>query len=171
MNMCGRWDSWILTSIKIPAPVDSLISTLIHIPGHIYWTWYAWKATLICHIWLKTLVWKTMLIGRIWLTRRVCLEGNVDWPSLVGHDKERVAADNAAAEYVLGELRLAQRRGCCSVRENPFNSLHWCTPTEVSMFRQGTWWDTCYHACCLMKIIEESRKWRWGREQLRITKI
>jgi len=59
-------------------------------------------------------------------------------PDLQGHNKERVAASNAAAEFILGELRLHQSRGGCSGRENPAKSLHWYTPTEVSMFKQGT---------------------------------
>jgi len=70
-------------------------------------------------------------------------------PGLQGHDKERVTASNAAAEFILGELRLHQSRGGTSGRENPANSLHWHTPTEASMFKQGTWWDKQYDACTL----------------------
>ena len=67
-------------------------------------------------------------------------------PELQGYNKERVAASNAAAEFILGELRLHQSRGGTSGRENPANSLHWYTPTEVAMFKQGTWWDKYYDA-------------------------
>ena len=70
-------------------------------------------------------------------------------PDPKGHDRERVTADNDASEFVLGELRLHQSRGGCSGRENPAKSLHWYIPTEVGMFRQGTWWDTYYDACTL----------------------
>ena len=90
-------------------------------------------------------------------------------PELQGHDKERVAASNAAAEFILGELRLHQSRGGCSGRENPANSLHWYTPTEVGMFKQGTWWDKLYDACtlqgarrkkqCIRHDVEEIRLW------------
>ena len=68
-------------------------------------------------------------------------------PELQGYNKERVAASNAAAEFILGELRLHQSRGGTSGRENPANSLHWYTLTEVGMFKQGTWWDKYYDAC------------------------
>ena len=44
----------------------------------------------------------------------------------LSHDKESMAASNAAAEFVLGELRLHQSRVDCSGMENPANSLH-CT--------------------------------------------
>ena len=90
-------------------------------------------------------------------------------PELQGHDKERVAASNAASEFILGELRLHQSRGGCSGRESPANSLHWYTPTEVGMFKQGTWWDKIYHACtlqgarrkkqCIRHDVEEIRLW------------
>ena len=90
-------------------------------------------------------------------------------PDLQGHNKERVAASNAAAEFILGELRLHQSRGGCSRRENPANSLHWYTPTEVGMFKQGTWWDQLYDACtlqgarrkkqCIRHDVEEIRLW------------
>ena len=52
-------------------------------------------------------------------------------PELQGHDKERVAASNCAAEFILGEIRLHQSRGGTSGRENPANSLHWQTPTGL----------------------------------------
>ena len=68
-------------------------------------------------------------------------------PGLQGRDKERVTNDNEAAEFVLGELRMHQERGGASGRENPANSLHWCTPTEVGMFSQGKWFDKFYDTC------------------------
>ena len=90
-------------------------------------------------------------------------------PGLQGYDKERVAASNAAAEFILGELRLHQSGGGTSGRENPANSLHWYTPTEVGMFKQGTWWDKYYDACtlqgarrkkqCIRHDVEEIRLW------------
>ncbi len=90
-------------------------------------------------------------------------------PELQGHDKERVAASNTASEFILGELRLHQSRGGTSGRENPANSLHWYTPTEVGMFKQGTWWDKHYDACtlqgarrkkqCIRHDVEEIRLW------------
>ena len=90
-------------------------------------------------------------------------------PDLQGHNKERVASSNAAAEWILGELRLHQSRGGCSGRENPANSLHWYTPTEVGMLEGGTWWDQLYDACtlqgarkkkqCIRHDVEEIRLW------------
>ena len=62
-------------------------------------------------------------------------------PGLQGADKERVATDNTAAEFVLAEMQLHQKRGGGSGRENPTNSLRWSTPTEVDMAAGGTWWD------------------------------
>jgi hypothetical protein len=90
-------------------------------------------------------------------------------PELQGRDKERVASSNSASEFILGELRLHQSRGGTSGRENPANSLHWYTPTEVGMFSQGTWWDKHYYACslqgarkkkqCIRHDVEEIRLW------------
>ena len=90
-------------------------------------------------------------------------------PELQGHNKERLAASNSAAEFILGEPRLHQSRGGTSGRENPANSLHWYTPTEVGMFKQGTWWDKHYDACtlqgarrkkqCIRHDVEEIRLW------------
>ena len=65
-------------------------------------------------------------------------------PGLQGSDKERVATDNTAAEFILAELRLHADRGGASIRENPQNSLHWSTPTEVNMMSSGSWWDQLY---------------------------
>ena len=70
-------------------------------------------------------------------------------PGLQGSDKERVTADNAAAEFVLAEIDLHQRRGGGSGRENPASSLHWSIPTEVGMMAGGTWYDQLYDACSL----------------------
>ena len=90
-------------------------------------------------------------------------------PDLQGHDKERVAASNSASEFILGELRLHQTKGGASGRENPANSLHWNTPTEVGMLKQGTWWDKIYDACtlqgarrkkqCIRHDVEEMLLW------------
>jgi len=76
----------------------------------------------------------------------------VGLPGLQSHDKEEVTAGNAAAEFILGELRLHQSRGGTSGRGNPANSLHLHTPTEASMFKQGTWWDKRYDACTLQGV-------------------
>ena len=81
-------------------------------------------------------------------------------PGLQGKDKERVDIDNDAAEFILGELASAQSRGVASIRENPHNSLHWFTPSEVSMFNQGTWWDTLYHACALQGSRRKAQRLR-----------
>jgi len=89
-------------------------------------------------------------------------------PELQGHDKQRVAASNAAAEFVLGELRLHQSRGGCSGRENPANSLHWHTPTEVGMFTQGTWWDKFYDACTLQGTRRKKQRIRHDVEEIRL---
>ena len=70
-------------------------------------------------------------------------------PGLHGYDRERVSADNDAAEFILGELMLHQSPGGTSGRENPANSLHWFTLTEVGMFKQGTWYDQHYDASVL----------------------
>jgi hypothetical protein len=51
-------------------------------------------------------------------------------PGLQGSDKERVATDNDASEFVLSELKLHHARSGGSGRENPETSLHWSTPTE-----------------------------------------
>ncbi len=47
--------------------------------------------------------------------------------------------------------------------------MHWYTPTEVGMFKQGTWWDRIYDACtfqgagrkkqCIRHDVEEIRLW------------
>jgi len=89
-------------------------------------------------------------------------------PGLQGHDKERVAASNAAAEFILGELRLHQSRGGASGRENPANSLHWHTPTEVGMSKQGTWWDKHYDACSLQGARKKKQCVRHDVEEIRL---
>ncbi len=49
-------------------------------------------------------------------------------PELQGRDKERVAASNAASEFILGESKLHQSTGGCSGRKNParlmFRTVH-----------------------------------------------
>ena len=87
-------------------------------------------------------------------------------PGLVGSDKERVQRDNDAAEFVLSELQHAHDRGVGSVRENPHNSLHWCTPTEVRMFSTRQWWDHHYHACCLQATRRKSQRLRHDIEEI-----
>ena len=87
-------------------------------------------------------------------------------PGLVGYDKERVQRDNDAAEFVLSELQHAHNKGVGSVRENPHNSLHWCTPTEVRMFATGEWWDRHYHACCLHATRRKSQRLRHDIEEI-----
>ncbi len=89
-------------------------------------------------------------------------------PELQGHNKERVAASNSAAEFILGELRLHQSRGGTSGRENPANSLHWYTPTEVGMFKQGTWWDKHYDACTLQGVRRKKQCIRHDVEEIRL---
>ncbi len=89
-------------------------------------------------------------------------------PELQGHDKERVAASNAAAEFILGELRLHQSRGGCSGKENPANSLHWYTPTEVGMSKQSTWWDKLYNACTLQEARRKKQRIRHDVEEIRL---
>ena len=89
-------------------------------------------------------------------------------PGLQGHDKERVAASNEAAEFILGELRLHQSRGGTSGRENPANSLHWYTPTEKGMFKQGTWWDKHYDACSLQGVRRKKQCIRHDVEEIRL---
>ena len=53
-------------------------------------------------------------------------------PSIKGHDKQRFLRDNDAAEFVLEEIQRLDAAGGGSVRENPANSYHWDTPTEVT---------------------------------------
>ena len=89
-------------------------------------------------------------------------------PSLEGADKARVEADNAAAEFVLGEIRLHQSRGGASVRENPLNSIHWNTPSEKAMWKGGTWWDKKYAACSLQSARCKSQNLRHDIEEIRL---
>ena len=88
-------------------------------------------------------------------------------PGLQGSDKERVTADNAAAEFVLAELKLHQRRGGGSGRENPANSLHWSTPTEIESFATGTWWDQLYETCSLQGARRKRQRIRSDIEEIR----
>ena len=63
----------------------------------------------------------------------------------------------------------APAEGGASVRENPWNSLRWSQPMEVSMWKSGQWDDTCYSACCfggarsklqrLRRNVEEIKAW------------
>ena len=69
-------------------------------------------------------------------------------PELTGPQLTRVEQDNAAASFVLSEINQLVDRGGGSVRENPYNSLHWWTPDEVAMWDSGRWSDQRYSACC-----------------------
>ena len=69
-------------------------------------------------------------------------------PELTGKDKARVDKDNSACSFVLTEIEELLYRGGGSVRENPFNSLHWQYPQEVAMWDSGFWHDWRYAACC-----------------------
>ena len=69
-------------------------------------------------------------------------------PELTGSQLVRVEQDNAAASFVLSEIDQLVDRGGGSVRENPYNSLHWWTPDEVAMWESGRWSDQRYSACC-----------------------
>ena len=69
-------------------------------------------------------------------------------PELTGSQLTRVEQDNAAASFVLSEIDQLVDRGGGSVRENPYNSLHWWTPDEVAMWESGRWSDQRYSACC-----------------------
>ena len=67
-------------------------------------------------------------------------------PELTGSQLARVEQDNAAASFVLSEIDQLVDRGGGSVRENPYNSLHWWTPEEVAMWDSGRWSDQRYSA-------------------------
>ena len=69
-------------------------------------------------------------------------------PELTGKDKARVDKDNSACSFVLTEIEELLYRGGGSIRENPFNSLHWQYPQEVAMWESGFWHDWRYSACC-----------------------
>ena len=56
--------------------------------------------------------------------------------------------DNSACSFVLTEIEELLYRGGGSVRENPFNSLHWQYAQEVAMWESGFWHDWRYAACC-----------------------
>jgi len=90
------------------------------------------------------------------------------WPELQGQDKRRVAASNTAAEFILGESRLHQPREGTSEGENPTNSLHGHTPTEVGMFKQSTWWDEHYDACMFQEARRNKQCIRHGVEVIRL---
>ena len=87
-------------------------------------------------------------------------------PELQGSDKERVSADNDASEFVLAELKLHQERGGGSGSENPKNSLHWHTPSEVARFQGGTYWDTFYEGCSLQGARCKRQKIRHDIEEI-----
>ena len=89
-------------------------------------------------------------------------------PELQGYNKERVAASNDAAEFILGELRLLQTRGGASGRENPANSIHWYTPTEVQMMSQGGWWDKFYDGCTLQGVRRKKQRIRHDVEEINL---
>ena len=69
-------------------------------------------------------------------------------PNLSAEQATRVHKDNMAAKFVLSEIALLANRGGGSVRENPYNSLHWWTPEEMEMWTSGHWRDQRYSACC-----------------------
>ena len=51
------------------------------------------------------------------------------------------AENNAAAAFILAELKVHHGRGGGSSRENPVDSWHWNTPTEMDKFAEGVWDD------------------------------
>ena len=69
-------------------------------------------------------------------------------PNLSPSQAQRVETDNLACAFVLEEIDKHQQRGGISIRENPFNSLHWHLPKEIAMMKSGSWQDTEYSACC-----------------------
>lgn len=69
-------------------------------------------------------------------------------PHLPESQARRVDVDNRACSFVLEEIENIQKRGGISIRENPFNSLHWFLAKEVEMMASGIWSDTPYAACC-----------------------
>eukprot|EP00435_Cladocopium_sp_Y103_P021191 s84_g5.t1 len=87
-------------------------------------------------------------------------------PELTGAQKERVSKDNAAAHFVLEEIDLVVDRGGASVRENPFNSLHWWTPQEQAMWASGRWWDQRYSACCFGGARAKLQRLRHNLEEI-----
>ena len=89
-------------------------------------------------------------------------------PELQGYDKERVAAINDAAEFILGGLRLLQTRGGASGRENPANSIHWHTPTEVQTMSQGAWWDKFSDGCTLPGVRRKKQRIRHDVEEINL---
>ena len=68
-------------------------------------------------------------------------------PHLPESQARRVDVDNRACSFVLEEIENIQKRGGISIRENPFNSLHWFLAKEVEMMASGIWSDTPYAAC------------------------
>eukprot|EP00435_Cladocopium_sp_Y103_P060929 s497_g22.t1 len=70
-------------------------------------------------------------------------------PNLSPKDAKRVATDNLACSYVLGEIQKLSLRGGGSVRENPARSLHWWTTEEQRLWESGAWMETAYAACTL----------------------
>ena len=88
-----------------------------------------------------------------------------------GQESEPLMADiMSGLNYPLAKgFEMAGRR-ILAIDHSFANSLHWHTPTEVGMFKQGTWWDTRYDACalqgarrkkqCIRHDIEEIRVWQ-----------
>eukprot|EP00435_Cladocopium_sp_Y103_P070320 s1385_g35.t1 len=61
----------------------------------------------------------------------LCSEAYPDGlPGLSPKDAQRIATDNQACSYVLGEIDKLCQRGGGSVRENPARSLHWWSSAE-----------------------------------------
>ena len=87
-------------------------------------------------------------------------------PSLEGPNKDKVVRDNLAAEFVLAELKLHQAAGGASGRENPWNSLHWFTPTEEAMKTQATWFDTIFDACVFHGARQKRTRLRHDVEEI-----
>ena len=87
-------------------------------------------------------------------------------PDLKGPQKRRVARDNDAAEFILEEMGKLADRGGASLRENPENSLHWATPTEVSMWESGHWWDKRYDACVLQGARRKRQRLRHDVQEI-----
>ena len=89
-------------------------------------------------------------------------------PDLQGYDKDRVTASNDAAEFILGELRLLQNRGGASGRENPANSIHWYTPTDMQMMAGSSWWDKFYDGCTLQGVRRKKQRIRHDVEEINL---
>ena len=86
-------------------------------------------------------------------------------PELTGKDKARVDKDNSACSFVLTVIEELIYCGGGSVRENPFNSLHWHYPQEVAMWESGFWQDWRYAACCFGGARNKSQRIRHNIEE------